>query len=206
MSSRHVHRSDQELVQQCLDGRQESWNELVERYERLVYSIPRRCGLEEADCQDVFQNVFIQLFRRLETLRDSQRLAAWLLTTAHRESWRVGRRRRSWSDLEETLGDPGGPGEDELARAETQQLVQQALRRLGGRDARLLEALFRTPGPPNYQNIASELGMKPGSIGPTRARAFRKLEKILVELGLGGEEGAEDQSRHEGTQARRHEG
>lgn len=35
---------DSRLIQPCLDSRQDAWNELVDRYGRLVYSITRRCG------------------------------------------------------------------------------------------------------------------------------------------------------------------
>ena len=34
------------------------------------------------------------------------------------------------------------------------------------------------------RQIARDLGIPTGSIGPTRARCFRKLEKILVEMGV----------------------
>jgi hypothetical protein len=55
---------------------------------------------------------------------------------------------------------------------------------LGGRCQELLSTLFLEPGEPSYEAIAERLDMTLGSIGPTRARCFKKLEKILVELGL----------------------
>jgi RNA polymerase sigma factor (sigma-70 family) len=171
-------------VRDCLDGRPDAWSELVDRYERLVYSVPRRCGLGEADADDVLQSVFTMLFRKLESLRDHDRLASWLLTTAYRESWRVSRRRGPVYAPDAAGADPVMPSAPEIQRQEHQHLVRQALRMLGGRDAALLSALFNSVGDPSYEAIARELGMSVGSIGPTRARAFRKLEKILRELGF----------------------
>ncbi|MFG0253196.1 MAG: RNA polymerase sigma factor [Phycisphaerales bacterium JB038] len=62
---------------------------LVDRYARLIYSIARDCGLGSADAEDAFQNVFLALHRRLDSLRDQTRLSSWLITTARRECWRV---------------------------------------------------------------------------------------------------------------------
>jgi RNA polymerase sigma factor (sigma-70 family) len=79
------------LVRACLDGDERAWQELVDRYGRLVYSVPRRLGLSAADADDVFQNVFVLLYQHLGSLRDQGRVSSWLITAAHRESWRVGR-------------------------------------------------------------------------------------------------------------------
>jgi DNA-directed RNA polymerase specialized sigma24 family protein len=49
--------------------------------------------------------------------------------------------------------------------------------------------MFLVPETPSYETIAERLGMKVGSIGPTRARCFEKLQRILEEMGtFGGEE------------------
>jgi RNA polymerase sigma factor (sigma-70 family) len=156
----------------------------VDRYGRLVYSIPRRYGLSEADASDVMQTVFVTAFRKLETLKDHERLSAWLITTAHRESWRVGKRSSRDSQLDESITDLGSPDDEQLGAWERQHVVRQALEQLGGRCQELLSALFLEPAEASYDEIARRLDMKIGSIGPTRARCFKKLEAILAELGF----------------------
>jgi RNA polymerase sigma factor (sigma-70 family) len=178
------HQSDPALVQACLRGEESAWEELVDRYERLVYSIPRRLGLSAADADDVFQNVFATLVRRLGDLRDQSRLSAWLITTTYRESWRIGKRAERHAPLDERMADAAAPPLDEVARWEREQLVRQALRRLDDRCRDLVTALFLEPDTPGYQAIAERLGMSVGSIGPTRARCFKRLEGILIELGV----------------------
>lgn len=190
-SNRYVNRDDAKLIANCLDGDQSAWNELVERYGRLVYSIPRRYGLDDAASEDVFQGVFVTLFRSLDSLRDPQRLSAWLITCAHRESWRVGKKTNRHAHLNEAIVDVGSPGDDEIERWEHQHIVRRALRTLGGPCEKLLTALFMCDGQPNYQTIASQLDMPVGSIGPTRARCFTKLKPILTQLGLSPEAQAE---------------
>jgi RNA polymerase sigma factor (sigma-70 family) len=177
--------TDAELVQACIGGSQAVWDEMVERYGRLVFSIPRREGMGEADAEDVYQQVFAIMHRKLDGLRDASRLSAWLITTTLRECRRMRRRASRCEPLGDCAGNEGPPPE-EIAALERQQLVRQALRRLGGTGERLLIALFFGQGRPSYQQIARELGIPTGSIGPTRARCFRKLEKILVEMGVDG--------------------
>ena len=82
---------------------------------------------------------------------------------------------------EQDLAHVEGPAQDQVAVWERRVLVRVALRRLGGRCEQLLTALFLAPGCPNYETLAQEMGMKIGSIGPTRARCFQKLEQILKE-------------------------
>ena len=181
---RLVERDDAQLVAACLKGDESAWGDVVDRYGRLVYSIPRRYGLSEAEADDVFQGVFATLFRRLDSLRDHNRLSAWLITCAHRESWRVGKQSNRNQHLNEAIVDVGSPRDQDLELWERQHIVREGLRKLGGPCEKLLTALFMQGGEQDYQTIAEQLDMPVGSIGPTRARCFKKLEPILRRLGL----------------------
>lgn len=110
--------------------------------------------------------------------------SAWLITTTHRECWRIGRNRNRTLDLEHDFADVSQPEDARIEQWERQQLVRQALEELGGTCEELLSALFLTPAVEDYERIAGRLNMKVGSIGPTRARCFKKLEPILKRLGL----------------------
>ena len=157
---------------------------MIERYSRLIYSIPLRVGLSTADADDVVQVVWGIVLRKLDTLREVDRLSAWLIRTTYRESWRRGRLSRKHVGLDESTVDASGPDEDEVSRLERQHLVRQSLDQLDERCRKLLRALFFDSESKSYEQIAADLGMKIGSIGPTRARCFKGLEKILVKAGL----------------------
>lgn len=182
--AKRVGRSDTDLVRDCVSGDQAAWNELVERYGRLVYSIALKVGLGAADADDVFQTVFSIVLRRLESLRDQERLSAWLIRTTYRESWRHAKRLRGRSELPDEVSADDEPSGEDIERNERQHIVRQALRELGGPCKDLLEALFFTPEEPRYDEIAGRLGIKIGSIGPTRARCFAKLQKLLAPYNL----------------------
>ena len=178
---------DAELVAGCARGDARSWRDLVNRYRRLVFGIPRALGLQPADAEEVFQHTFAELVRGLPRLRDSSRLAGWLATTAHRESVRVRRGDRRRLRLAEAAVNEGlfldaPPGADAaIERLYEREQLSHALEQLGEPCRRLLLARFTDPPQP-YAALAAELGIALGSLGPTRARCLGRLRARLLHL------------------------
>jgi RNA polymerase sigma factor (sigma-70 family) len=182
-------RNDPALIEACLRGDRAAWDLLVERYSRLVWSIPRKYGLAASDAEDVHQTVFATLIHHLGELRDRERLSSWLITTATRECWRLRRsaQRRRVSQGDEALeSTPEIPLPETDLVDEERQLVREAMERLNARCRDLLHILFAMPEEPHYPQVAEQLDMPIGSIGPTRARCLAKLEAILRSLGVRG--------------------
>ncbi len=186
--------SDADLLQCCKDGRQAGWNVLVRRYQRLVYTIPRRAGLGEDQAADVFQNTFTRLFENRDRLQDPSRLRAWLVTTARRETLGVlalARRTVSLapqgsdgaaSDPFDLIADASPLPDELLADLQDQDLVRRAIDKLDDKSRALVELLFLRAEPLPYGQIAARLGMAEGSVGPSRARVLGKLRAILQDL------------------------
>jgi RNA polymerase sigma factor (sigma-70 family) len=180
---------DPELIEACLKGSGQAWEVLLVRYQRLIYSIPLRYGLPEHDANDVFQNVSLLLWENLGRVRDRARLGAWLVITTRRECWRMMRQRRQTvTNLEERVLDevlPAGPlSEDEFLAMERQSQVRAAVSYLGAPCRELLTLLFYSEPRPAYSEIARNLILPEGSIGPTRSRCLEKLMKILEDMGF----------------------
>ena len=172
--------SDAELTTRCAKGDASAWNELVQRYRQLIYSIPRRMGLDPSDADDVFQTTFTRLAERIDSLNEPSKIQAWLVTTARREALRAAGRRVAVLSPEE-MPEPVDPAElpsEELERLQDQMLVRRALEKLGGPCRELLEKLYARRDDERgntYEIVAKELGLSLGSIGPTRMRCLRKL-------------------------------
>ena len=66
---------DAKLIQDCLAGDQAAWTALVEKYQRLVYSIPFKYQLPPEEAADVFQGVWIDLYRSLASLQNLRQIA-----------------------------------------------------------------------------------------------------------------------------------
>jgi RNA polymerase sigma factor (sigma-70 family) len=187
-------RNDEQLLAACRRGDEGAWEALVRRYQRLIYAIPRRAGLDEDAAAEVFQDVFTTLLENIETIEQPSRLQAWLVTTAKRKTWRtVGRAKalRPFASAEDEgdeemydLADEGLLPDEALTRLEEQHLVRAALEELGERCRTLLRMLFYTAEVPPYAEIAAALGTSEGSIGPTRARCLKKLLDALKKKGF----------------------
>lgn len=174
---------DPSLIARCLDGDETAWTALVGRYNRLVFAVARRAGLGQEDAEDALQVVFTTLFRRLDGLRDQERLASWLITTTHREAIRVRRLLRPHDELGDDHPDPDVPTEQIVEAELLRQTVRDAVAALDDRCAALLRALF-LEADQAYLAIAERLGIAVGSIGPTRARCLAKLKSLLDERGF----------------------
>lgn len=161
-----------------MEGSEAAWAELVDRYTRLVASIPARSDLTPDLRDDVFQSVWAITVRHLGSLRDAKSLPAWLIRTTQRETWRISReaRRRSSAAAPDDLA-WADPADTDLL--EDRQKMREALDRLDERCRDLLLILFREDRP-DYDRIATDLGMPRGSIGPTRGRCLDKLRTIYA--------------------------
>ena len=186
---RSMHDDDAALVARCLDSDASAWALLVRRYQRLVFAIVRRAGLDEHAAGDVFQTVFVRLMESLARIEEPHRLQAWIVTTAKRETLlQLGRSRRmvSMTPIDESsegaewdMPDTAPLPEEVLADLQELEQVRTALDKLDGRCRELLRLLFRDADAIAYDDVARELGMPVGSIGPTRARCLEKLRRLV---------------------------
>ena len=180
--------TDKELLIACRQGNESSWATLVDRYQRLVYAVPRRAGLNEDQASEVFQEVFVTLFEKMNEINEPDRLHAWLVTTARRKTWRLlskerNLRSKQTNDDDEALVvvDDSPLPDETLVRLEEQHRIRTALAGLDTRCQKLLTMLYFETEPLPYSEIAAILGTPEGSIGPTRARCLKKLLKLLGE-------------------------
>ncbi|MCX5691767.1 MAG: sigma-70 family RNA polymerase sigma factor [Planctomycetota bacterium] len=113
--------TDRELVAQCVRGDSHAWGELVGRFGPLIYSIAARCGLPPDGRDDVYQATFLSLHRSLNSLRDGQALAKWIITTASREAWNLSRQHKQHEPTaaESAAAIPDDQAIDALERART---------------------------------------------------------------------------------------
>lgn len=180
--------SDVELVKACLDGKEEAWNELIDKYKALIYSIPVKYGLQPQESADVFQGTCVELLSRLKDIRDPRALPKWLIQVAHHRCYHVKlqQKRVLSRDSEVEIPDPEIPpaAEEMVSQTEEEQMLRQAMATLEPRCKRLIELLFyEIPSKP-YAEVAKELNLAVGSIGLTRQKCMEKLRKQLAVLGF----------------------
>ncbi len=118
----------------------------------------------------------------LDRIEQPERLGAWLATTSRRESLRIATRQVvvSANDLVYSMADDkADPLDVGLLRDEQVHAIRMAAEQLSPRCQRLLGLLMGDDDIP-YKEIAEQLSMPIGSIGPTRGRCLDHLREILA--------------------------
>lgn len=188
--ARGMSETDQELIALCRKGGDRAWERLVDRYERLVFSIPLNYRLSRADAADVAQTTFVILLQSLRGSTEIERLGPWLATVARRHTWRLVERGRREStsehenlaewDLAESAALVGRPDTESVENWEMIEWLHGGLSRISEPCRTLLLALYFDPEQPSYEEVAVRTGRPVGSIGPTRARCLEELRREMT--------------------------
>lgn len=190
------------LLRAADQGDDAAWEELVDRFSPLIWSVARGHGLSTADAADVNQTTWVKLAEHLSRIREPARLGAWLATTARNESINLLRKARrcvTFGDGWEVLMPPECTDvASQLLDGERDRALWQAFESLPPRCKTLLRVLTTDPAP-SYVEVSAVLGMPVGSIGPTRGRCLQSLRQRA-------EAGCEDDETGEVLVARRRAG
>jgi RNA polymerase sigma factor (sigma-70 family) len=187
-SAKAIEKSDAELVKACWRGEETAWNELVDRFQRLIFTVPRRAGLSEEQAADVLQEVFLTLFEKLDEIEQPEKIRSWLVTTAKFKTWSVVRSQKGFfsPETEEamelemaSLPDAAPLADERLIELEQQHLIRTALSELEERCQKILSLIYLQDAAASYAEVAEAIGVGETSISPLRARCLKKLQKIL---------------------------
>ena len=187
-SARHLEKSDAELVTACRRGDESAWNKLVDHYQRLIITIPRRAGLSEEQAADILQEVFLTLFEKLDEIEQPDRIRSWIVTTAKFKTWGVVRGEKGFYSPESeqemeaemaNLPDASPLADERLIELEQQHLIRTALKELEARCRTILSMIYMNDAAASYAEVARAIGVGETSISPLRARCLKKLAKIL---------------------------
>ena len=187
--ARTLESGDAELVAGCRKGDESAWSALVDRYQRLIYAVPRRAGLNDEECNDVFQEVFVTLFEKLDEIEQPEKIRSWMVTTAKFKTWGVVRSKKgNFAPIDEeemeaemsALKDTSPLAEDLLIELEQQHLIRAAILQLEERCRTILSMIYLRTSAASYAEVADVIGVGETSISPIRTRCLKKLEKILT--------------------------
>ena len=109
-------REDTFLVQETLDGNQLSFQLLVERYQDRIFGIVRHYTKSAVEVEDIVQDTFLKVFRKLETFQHQSSFSTWLHRIAVNTA--LDFLKRSGRNPVRTVEDPelAGLGVDALSR------------------------------------------------------------------------------------------
>jgi RNA polymerase sigma-70 factor (ECF subfamily) len=90
---------EQEIIEGCLRESPVASRAMVEAYGNLVLSVALNVIGNRQDAEDVCQETFLQVFRRLDRYDRERSFKTWLLTIAYRRSLDMLRKKRRFSEF-----------------------------------------------------------------------------------------------------------
>lgn len=185
-----------ELVRRVRDGDADLFYELVQPYERRVYSAAFAILRNAADAEDAAQEAILKAFRHIKQFREEARFSTWLIQIAVNEA-RM-RRRKNHADVMEPIADrPDETGNyvprdfadwreipsETLERKEIREKLAEALASLGEiyRDVFILRDMQHL----SIEETAGALKISTASV-KTRLLRARLMLRDLLAPGLSG--------------------
>jgi len=173
-----------DLLSAARAGNEDALGQIVNELSPLLWQVARSAGLSQGDAEDVLQTVWMRLITHLDGIHDAGALTGWLVTTTKRESWRVraaGRKQLpADQDVFAELPEKGPGSEEQVILEDQRRELWAAIGMLSRRCQELLRIMAFAPRS-DYATVAAALGMRVGSIGPTRGRCLAKLRALLAD-------------------------
>jgi len=182
------------LVRRCVTGDPAAWEEIVQRYHRRIYNICYRFAGSAEDAQDLTQEVFIRMYRTLDSFDVSKGAFTTWLTTMTRnllvDHFRKTKQERMTDSLDRTssdredamplgerIPDEGPPPDSGVQSRETREAVHMALGKLS---PELREAvILRDLQDMDYREIATVLKVPEGTVKSRINRGRAELARLL---------------------------
>ena len=176
--------TDEKFVSQTLAGDRDAFGVLVHKYQEMVYTYAFHKTRNEADAQDIAQEVFLQAYRRLYQLRQPHLFRSWLYTIMSNECkrWlgRVAQKRRREVVLEEASDEALQIEPAHVAPVKDWQVdLEQALSHLPD-DNRVAVSMFYM-GDCSLKEISEFLGISINTVKSRLRRARQQLGEALSE-------------------------
>ncbi|MBU2686556.1 MAG: sigma-70 family RNA polymerase sigma factor [Actinobacteria bacterium] len=180
---------DDELVARARTGDAAAVEELFDRYRHQVFSLAYRMTGNPADAEDLTQDVFVQVMRKIGSFQGRSSFSTWLYRVTMNRSRDFLRRKKRSPEMLSTDGEPGDylmedrvgtvqrAPEDNAIASEAQRLVQEALQQLPV-SLRAPLVLHELEGF-EYHEIARMLVLPVGTVKSRIFRARLKLGEIL---------------------------
>lgn len=180
--------NDDELVVSFCKGNNQAFEELVLRYKNSLYQYILSLVKNESIAEDLFQDVFISLFKHAGTYKPEGKFKAWLFLTARNKVlnyWRDSKNETSLDQtdedgnayLQETLADDSRPVLEELSWQELQETVRQALEKLSPRQREMMYLRQFM----SFQEIADTVGRPLGTVLADCHRAVKKIRQLIAQ-------------------------
>jgi RNA polymerase sigma factor (sigma-70 family) len=182
----HTETADIDVIRQVLQGDQNAFAILVERYNSLVYSVVLRYVKGREDAEEVAQDVFIKAYKSLASFKGDSKFSTWLYTVTTTTSISFLRKKKldvQSLDNENVAGAAiqidGGMRANQVEQKSKVEMVNEAIKMLSAEDAQVIMLFYK--GEQTLEEMAKILGKETNAVKVqlhrARARLKEKMEK-----------------------------
>ena len=173
-------KDDQDLIQNILSGQLPAFEQLVEKYQTMVFTLAFRVLQNHEDAEEVAQDVFVKVFNSLKNFQQKSNFKTWLYRIVYNESinrLRSRKKRIPLVDLNEKttlhLFDPGSINDssDEI------KFIQKAIQNLPETERIILSLYYYEDMP--VKEIAKITELTETNV---KTRLFRSRQKLYDDL------------------------
>ncbi len=167
---------DRELVARCLRGEETAFEGLVDRYQRLLFTVAVRIVGDYEEAADATQNAFVNAYRKLRTFDPERRFFSWIYRILLNECLNARRDRRVHEPLTPELAQVGTPA-DLFEASERRARLQAAVHALPTDYREVI--VLRYFGELSYEDIADAVGVPVKTVKSRLHTARQRLASLL---------------------------
>ena len=184
----HTETADIDIITRILDGDQQAYALLVERYQNFVFTITLRYIKGREDAEEVAQDVFVKAYRALKDFKGQSKFSTWLYTVTTTTCITFLRKKKievQSLDNEKVFASAdtidGGLKANQVEQKSRMQMVNEAIRMLSPDDAQVITLFYK--GEQTLEEIALVMGKEVNTVKVqlhrARGRLKEKMEKYF---------------------------
>lgn len=173
---------DIDFVKSALGGDKESFEKLVDRYHRWIYSFIKLAVTDPHIVEDITQEVFLRAYRSLKTCRDIKKFRTWLFSIARNciREWlrtKKGVQMHSHIDLDKLENNPSLVQNEVDQHVKKLEVLEQAVSTLPDETKQVL--LMKYKENKTCAEIARILDKETNTVAKLLSRSYDKLKKVI---------------------------
>jgi len=172
------------VIQKILQGQQNAYAVLVNRYQSYVFTLVMRYVNDRELAEELAQDVFVKAYRYLADFKGNSKFSTWLYTIVHTTCLSHMRKKKDETILLEeekmiSISDHtfSQKSSEKLEQKTQKQMLENAMKHLPASDAQLVTLFYMAEQ--SMDEIGIILGLTAGNVKVRLFRARQKLKEIL---------------------------
>lgn len=181
---RYTELTDTEIIKKILQGEQALFAQLVQRYQRYVFTLVNRFTSNREDAEEISQDIFVKAYRSLADFRGEAKFSTWLYTVVRTSCITFLRKKQldtTSLDNERTLiqleNKESGFNANIVEQKSRHAMLNSAIRLLSPDDSQILTLFYK--GEQSLEEIGRIMGLEPNTVKVKLHRARNRLKEKM---------------------------